>query len=153
MTDQARSNRWTRDFTVPGFISVGLGGAIGCWLRWSLSAWLNPAFPLLPLGTLAANWIAAFVIGCLVGMFIEFESLPVEVRLFATTGVMGGLSTFSTFSAEASKLLLAGNYAWFAIHVAGHLLGSLLLCVFGMYLMHQVFHFRYRSMDVPDPEK
>jgi fluoride exporter len=142
-----------KDLTWRGFIAVGLGGVFGCWLRYILSAIFNPAFPHLPPGTLAANWIAGFVMGCLIGVFQRFQTLPVEVRLFAATGVIGGLSTYSTFSSEAVGLLLSGQYAWFATHVITHLLGTLTLTFLGIYLMHACFGKRYEEMDNPEPEK
>lgn len=142
-----------KDFTWQGFIAVGIGGVLGCWLRYILQYLLNPLFPHLPPGTLAANWIAALVIGCLVGIFQRFEALSTEVRLFATTGILGGLSTFSTFSEEAVERLLAKNYLWFAAHVASHLIGSLALTLLGMYLMHVLLKKRYGDMDNPEPEK
>lgn len=136
-----------------GFAAVGLGGVLGCWLRYILSVSLNPLFPHLPPGTLAANWIAAFFIGCLVGIFQRFETLPAELRLFTTTGILGGLSTYSTFSSEAVSFLLAGHYGWFVMHVISHLFGSLLLTLLGIYLVHKAFHQPYREMDNPEPEK
>lgn len=117
-----------------GFIAVGLGGVIGCWLRWVLSVLLNPLFPNLPLGTLAANLVGGFLMGCLMGVFEQFQSLPPELRLFALTGFLGGLTTFSTFSAEADTLLLRQQYLWFGAHVAVHLIGSLSLTLVGLAL-------------------
>jgi fluoride exporter len=142
-----------RDVTWRGLAAVGIGGVLGCWLRYILSVLWNPLFPHLPPGTLAANWIAAFLIGCLVGIFQRFETLPVELRLFTTTGILGGLSTYSTFSQEAVSFLLAGHYGWFALHVISHLIGSLALTLLGIYFMHKAFHRPYPEMDVPDPEK
>lgn len=136
-----------------GFAAVGVGGIMGCWLRYILSAMFNSLSPHLPPGTLAANWIAAFFIGCLVGVFQRFETLPIELRLFTTTGILGGLSTYSTFSAEAGGLLLAGHYGWFTVHVVSHLVGSLTLTLLGMYLVHVLLRKRYRDMDNPEPEK
>ncbi|GLQ99050.1 CrcB family protein [Dyella mobilis] len=69
-----------------GFFAVGVGGVLGCWLRYILSVTFNSLFPHLPPGTLAANWIAAFLIGCLIGIFQRFEALPIELHLFTTTG-------------------------------------------------------------------
>jgi len=92
--------------SISGFIAVGLGGAIGCWLRWILGILLNPIFPTLPLGTLAANLLGGLIMGCMMGIFEHFQTLPPELRLFALTGFLGGLTTFSTFSAEADTLLL-----------------------------------------------
>jgi fluoride exporter len=142
-----------RDVTLKGFIAVGLGGVLGCWLRYILSVLFNSLFPHLPPGTLAANWIAGFFMGCLIGVFRRFNTLPAEVRLFTTTGIIGGLSTYSTFSSEAVGLLLAGHYGWFTAHVASHLIGTLSLTLLGIYLAHLCFGERYEQMDNPEPEK
>lgn len=117
-----------------GFFAVGLGGAIGCWLRWILGIVLNPVFPTLPLGTLAANLSGGLLMGCMMGVFEHFQALPPEVRLFAMTGFLGGLTTFSTFSAEANTLLLRGQWMWFGAHVAVHLIGSLSMTILGIFL-------------------
>ena len=117
-----------------GFVAVAIGGALGCWLRWILGALFNPVFPTVPLGTLAANLLAGLIMGCLMGIFEHFQSLPPALRLFALTGFLGGLSTFSTFSAEASTLLLRQQYLWFGAHVAVHLIGSLSMTLLGIYL-------------------
>jgi len=143
----------TKGLNWRGFVAVGVGGVLGCWLRYVLSTVFNSLSPHLPPGTLAANWIAAFFIGCLVGIFQRFETLPMELRLFTTTGILGGLSTYSTFSAEAVTLLLAGHYDWFAVHIFSHLIGSLALTLLGIYLVHAVLSKRYQEMDNPEPEK
>src|SRR5487761_1550804 len=82
-----------------GFVAVGIGGMIGCWLRWGLGMLLNPLFPTLPLGTLAANLAGGLLMGCVMGLFDHFQTLPLALRLFVFTGFLGGLTTFSTFSA------------------------------------------------------
>lgn len=115
-----------------GFLAVGIGGTLGCWLRWWLAVALNPLFPSVPLGTLAANLAGGLVMGIALALFDHFQALPVEVRLLVATGFLGGLTTFSTFSAEASMLLLRGQYAWFAGHIAVNLLGSITLTVIGL---------------------
>ncbi|MFC3650001.1 fluoride efflux transporter CrcB [Dyella humi] len=117
-----------------GFLAVGLGGAIGCWMRWILGILLNPVFPTLPLGTLAANLIGGLIMGCMMGVFEHFQALPPEMRLFVMTGFLGGLTTFSTFSAEADTLLLRGQLAWFGAHIAVHLIGSLAMTILGIFL-------------------
>lgn len=118
-----------------GFLAVGLGGAIGCWMRWILSFLLNPIFPTLPLGTLAANLSGGLIMGCAMSLFEHFQPLPPELRLLAMTGFLGGLTTFSTFSAEAATLMLRGQWLWFGAHVAVHLLGSLSMTCLGIFLM------------------
>jgi len=121
-----------------GFIAVGVGGALGCWLRWGLGTLLNHLFPTLPPGTLAANLLGALIMGCMLGIFDQFQTLPVELKLFVLTGFLGGLTTFSTFSAEATTLLLRQQYFWFGSHVATHLIGSLTMTVLGLMLTRSV---------------
>lgn len=118
-----------------GFLLVGFGGAIGCWLRWLLGVMLNHLFPTLPLGTLAANLLGGFLMGCVLGVFDHYQTLPPELRLFVATGFLGGLTTFSTFSAEAATLLLRQQYLWFAGHVAVHLAGSIAMTLTGIALI------------------
>ena len=123
-----------------GFLAVGLGGAIGCWIRWMLGVLLNPLFPTLPLGTLAANLTGGLIMGCMMGVIEHFQTLPPEVRLFIMTGFLGGLTTFSTFSAEANTLLLRGQLMWIGAHVAVHLVGSLAMTILGIFLTRALLH-------------
>jgi len=120
--------------SMSGFLAVGLGGAIGCWIRWMLGILFNPIFPTVPLGTLAANLSGGLIMGCMMGVFEHFQTLPPELRLFVMTGFLGGLTTFSTFSAEANTLLLRGQLLWFGVHVAVHLIGSLAMTILGIFL-------------------
>ena len=121
------------------WLAVGTGAALGAWLRWGLSLWLNVAGQALPWGTLAANWGGGFVIGFLVAFFEGHQSLSPEWRLFLITGFLGGLTTFSTFSAEAMMLLQRGDYFWAIAHSGLHLLGSIILCVAGFAVYRAVF--------------
>ena len=89
-------------------IAIGLGAAFGAWLRWGLGLWLNPLFSELPLGTLSANLIGGYLVGLAVAFFMQQPGLSPEWRLFVITGFLGGLTTFSTFSAETVALLLRG---------------------------------------------
>ncbi len=115
------------------FLSVGVGAALGAWLRWWLGIRLNPLFPTLPLGTLAANLIGGYLVGVAVAYFNQHAGLPPEARLLVITGFMGGLTTFSTFSAEVVALLGRDEYLW-ALGTAGaHLGGSLLLTALGIF--------------------
>ncbi len=103
-------------------------------MRWILGILFNPIFPTLPLGTLAANLSGGLIMGCMMGIFEHFQTLPPELRLFVMTGFLGGLTTFSTFSAEANTLLLRGQLFWFGAHVAIHLFGSLSMTILGIFL-------------------
>jgi fluoride exporter len=126
-------------FPILSFLAVGIGAFLGALLRWGFGLLLNPLLPALPLGTLAANLLGGFVIGAALGVFGQFQSLSPEVRLFITTGFCGGLTTFSTFSAETVTLLLRQQYAWSAAIVAAHLLGSLLMTFAGIAFARVVF--------------
>jgi CrcB protein len=112
--------------------AVGSGSACGAWLRWWLGARLNPLFPTVPLGTLAANLIGGYLVGVAVGFFAQNQGLAPEWRLFAITGFLGGLTTFSTFSAEVVTLLSRGQTMWAIATAAAHLAGSLALTALGM---------------------
>lgn len=115
-----------------GFIAVGVGAASGAWLRWWFGLLLNPLVPTLPLGTLAANLVGGYLMGIAMGVFTHYASLPMETRLFIVTGFLGGMTTFSTFSAEAVTLLSRQQYGWVAAHVSLHLLGSLIMTGLGI---------------------
>ncbi len=114
-----------------GFAAVGIGAAVGAWLRWALSLAFNARIETLPLGTLAANLVGGYLIGIAVGLFNDMPQLAPEWRLLLVTGFLGGLTTFSTFSAEAVALLQRGAYGWALLHSGVHLLGSVALCIAG----------------------
>jgi CrcB protein len=113
------------------FVAVGAGAALGAWLRWGLSAWLNPRLPQYPLGTLAANLVGGYFVGVAIAFFIARADLAPEWRLFVVTGLLGGLTTFSTFSAEVTEHLLRGGYGHALVLAAAHLAGSLALTAAG----------------------
>ena len=115
------------------FLAVGVGAALGAWLRWGLGLWLNPALPELPLGTLGANLIGGYLVGLAVAYFVQYPGMAPEWRLLIITGFLGGLTTFSTFSAETVTLLARGQYAWGVTIIGAHLGGSLLMTVLGMH--------------------
>lgn len=118
--------------TLYAFIAVGLGVAIGAWMRWMLGLWLNATLPELPLGTLTANLVGAFLIGYAVAFFMQHPGLSPEWRLFIITGFLGGLTTFSTFSIETVTLLARGQYLWGSAIISTHLVGSLVMTIIGL---------------------
>jgi len=113
------------------FAAVGLGAALGAWLRWALSLWLGGLHGFVQVGTLAANLVGGYLIGIALGFFAGQPGLAPEWRLFAITGFLGGLTTFSSFSGESVTLLQRGEVGWALAHTALHLFGSLLLCAAG----------------------
>ena len=115
-----------------GVLAVGAGAALGAWLRWGLAVTLNALLPTLPLGTLVANLIGGYLVGVAVEYFFQQGALPMEVRLFVITGFLGGLTTFSTFSAEAVGLLLQSRYGWATLLISTHVIGSIAMTVLGI---------------------
>jgi CrcB protein len=115
-----------------GVAAVGIGAALGAWLRWGLGAAMNAMVPALPMGTLAANLIGGYLVGVAVAIFEQYGGLAPELRLFVITGFLGGLTTYSTFSAESVSLLTAGRYGWALAHTLAHLLGSICMTVLGI---------------------
>ena len=123
----------TRDgplFTVLAAIAVG--AVLGAWLRWALSYWLNPRLVHLPLGTLVANLVGGYLIGVAVAVFAAHPAIGPAWRLVIITGFLGGLTTFSTFSAESVALLQAQQWQAAAVHTVLHVAGSLLATLAGI---------------------
>ena len=115
-----------------GLAAVGAGAALGAWLRWGLSTWLNPRMPMFPLGTLAANLVGGYLVGLAIAWFAQYPELPVAWRLLVITGFLGGLTTFSTFSAEVVALLQQGRTMMAAGAITLHLGGSLVMTLLGL---------------------
>ena len=113
-------------------VAVAIGAAFGALLRWWLSTKLNAIFPTIPPGTLASNLIGAYVIGAGVAFFAGYPAIPAEWRLLILTGFCGGLTTFSTFSAELVALLRDGRVVWAGAELLIHVTGSLLMTLAGM---------------------
>jgi CrcB protein len=113
-------------------VAVAVGGVLGCLLRWVLALIFNRYFPTVPPGTLAANLIGCYVIGVALAVFTANPGIPIEWRLFVTTGFCGGLTTFSTFSAEVVTLMQSGRMAWALGTITVHLIGSLAMTIAGI---------------------
>ncbi|MNO72922.1 putative fluoride ion transporter CrcB [compost metagenome] len=113
-------------------IAIALGASLGALLRWVLGMQLNALFPTIPPGTWAANMVGGYIIGLAVAFFAANPALSPEWRLLIITGFCGGLTTFSTFSAEVVTLLQAGRPAWAIGQIAIHVVGSLLATMAGL---------------------
>lgn len=113
-------------------VAIVVGGGLGALLRWWLGLKLNAYFPAIPPGTLAANLIGGYVVGVAVAFFASYSALAPEWRLLVITGFCGGLTTFSTFSAEVVTLMQQGRAFW-ALGAAGaHLIGSIVMTFAGI---------------------
>ena len=113
------------------WLAVAAGATLGAWLRWGLGLWLNTLHAQVALGTLVANLGGGFIIGMAVAFFSSHPGLSPAWRLFAITGFLGGLTTFSSFSAESMLLLQRGELGWALGHSALHLVGSISFCFAG----------------------
>ncbi len=112
--------------------AIAIGGGLGALLRFWLGLRLNAYFPAIPPGTLAANLIGGYVVGVAVAFFASYSALAPEWRLFVITGFCGGLTTFSTFSAEVVTLMQQGRALLALGAAATHLLGSVLTTLAGI---------------------
>ncbi|MGA1271941.1 MAG: fluoride efflux transporter CrcB [Burkholderiaceae bacterium] len=115
--------------------AVMLGGSLGAALRWGLSATMNHRWSAMPLGTWLANLLGGFLVGVAVAWFSKHADMDPAWRLFVITGLLGGLTTFSSFSAEVVSMLQSERYQWALATVALHVLGSLLMTVIGIRLV------------------
>lgn len=115
-----------------GVLLFTVGTLSGAFLRWALGMLLNALFSPIPPGTLAANLIAGYVVGVAVGVFSHYPAIAPEWRLLIITGFCGGLSTFSTFSAEIALLLQQARLGAMALAIALHVGGSLLATLGGI---------------------
>lgn len=113
-------------------LAISLGASVGALARWQLGLWLNQGHALLPWGTLAANWVGAWLVGVAVVFFQSQTPLDPAWRLALVTGFLGALTTFSTFSAEVVAMLQHARYALALATASLHLLGSLALTLAGM---------------------
>jgi CrcB protein len=112
--------------------AISVGASLGALLRWWLGLMLNSWFPPIPPGTLAANLIGAYVVGMAVAFFATYAAIAPEWRLLIITGFCGGLTTFSTFSAELVTLMQQGRPLWALGAAAVHLIGSIAMTFAGI---------------------
>lgn len=117
---------------LPSILAISVGAAAGAILRWLLGTMLNSLFPTIPLGTLSANLAGGYLIGVAMTLFASLPGLAPEWRLLVITGFLGGLTTFSTFSAEVTILLQQGRFLWAGAAISAHVVGSLLMTLLGI---------------------
>lgn len=121
-----------------GLLVIGIGASLGAWLRWVLGLWLNPLFTNVHAGTLAANLIGGYLVGVAVAVFHVNVELSPEMRLFIITGFLGGLTTFSSFSAEMVALVQRAEWGWALGAIGLHVGGSLAMTLFGIWTINRL---------------
>ncbi|MET3106601.1 CrcB protein [Oxalobacteraceae bacterium GrIS 2.11] len=112
--------------------AISVGASCGALLRWFFGLQFNTLFTTIPMGTVAANLLGGYLIGLAIGFFNSHPLLSPEYRLLVITGFLGGLTTFSTFSAEVANLLQAGRFSWALATVSLHVIGSVALTLLGV---------------------
>ena len=112
-------------------IAICVGASLGALARWGLALWLTPG-GLIPWGTLAANLVGGYLIGICLAAFQAMPQLDPFWRLLLVTGFLGGLTTFSTFSAEVVVFVMEARYGLAVGTALLHVLGSLLMTVAGL---------------------
>jgi CrcB protein len=126
------SNTWT----LANFLAIGAGAAIGAWGRWGLSIWLNPGSDRFPVGTWVANLTGCYIIGLTLAYSVMNPHMPAHLRLFLVTGMLGALTTFSTFSAETFTFFEEGRWGLAMSYASVSLLGCLLMTTLGWWTLH-----------------
>ncbi|WP_018927841.1 fluoride efflux transporter CrcB [Pseudomonas umsongensis] len=120
---------------------IAVGASLGAWLRWLLGMKLNALFPTIPPGTVVANMVGGYIIGLAIAFLAASPTLSPEWRLLIITGFCGGLTTFSTFSAETVALIQEGRLLWALGSISLHVVGSLVMTAAGL-LSYQIISMR-----------
>ncbi|NVZ93019.1 fluoride efflux transporter CrcB [Pseudomonas sp. B6001] len=113
-------------------VVIAVGASLGAWLRWLLGMKLNALFPTIPPGTVVANMVGGYIVGLAIAFLAASPTLSPEWRLLIITGFCGGLTTFSTFSAETVALIQEGRLLWALGSVSLHVVGSLAMTAAGL---------------------
>ncbi|WP_043634631.1 fluoride efflux transporter CrcB [Chromobacterium haemolyticum] len=117
---------------VRSLLAISLGASLGAILRWGLGVVFNALFPMIPPGTWLANMLGGYMMGVALAYFGQQTGLAPEWRLLVITGFLGGLTTFSTFSAEVTTLIQQGRMLWACVAVSAHVMGSLVMTLLGL---------------------
>ena len=121
-------------------LAISIGASLGALLRWWLGLTLNGLFPSIPPGTLVANLVGGYLVGLAIAFFATYSAVAPEWRLLVITGFCGGLTTFSTFSAEIVTLLQQGRATWAFAAAGAHLAGSIVATFAGIATMIWLRH-------------
>ena len=114
-------------------LAISLGASMGAVTRGLLGTSLNAVFPTIPPGTVAANLLGGYLIGVALAIFANHPGIAPEWRLLIITGFLGGMTTFSTFSAEVTTLIQQGRLIWAMTAIGIHVVGSLVMTLLGLW--------------------
>ncbi len=117
---------------IASVLAICVGASAGAVLRWTLGLGLNALWAPMPLGTLVANLSGGYLIGVALALFGGHPGWAPEWRLLVITGFLGGLTTFSSFSAEVTTLMQQGRLLWAGVAISAHVVGSLLMTLLGL---------------------
>lgn len=121
--------------TLTNFVAIGVGAALGAWSRWGLSLWLNSGTDRFPVGTFVANLGGSYLIGLAVAWSLLNPDWSTPLRLMLVTGLLGALTTFSTFSAETVTFFHEGRWSLGLIYAGASLVGCLLMTALGWWTL------------------
>jgi CrcB protein len=113
------------------FLYIGFAAAMGAWSRWGIGILLNTLHPIYPMGTLTVNLAGAYLMGISMGAFELFSDLSPDLKLIINIGFLGGLTTFSAFTAEIFQLLQKNELVASLTLIALHVVGSVLMAYLG----------------------
>ncbi|EIC84541.1 fluoride efflux transporter CrcB [Serratia sp. M24T3] len=116
-------------------LAVFIGGGVGSVSRWYISLKLNPTSSLIPIGTLVVNLTGALIIGLMIALFNRMTQWDPVWKMLLTTGLCGGLTTFSTFSLEVVYMLQDGRFGAALLNIALNLIGSIAMTMLGFMLV------------------
>lgn len=117
-------------------IAIFFGAGLGALLRASFNFLTVGIASTIPMGTLLSNMVGGYLIGIAIAFFGNNPNLSPEWKLFVITGFLGGLTTFSSFSAEVVEFMQRGEFSWALGTVLLHLIGSLVLTLLGIWTFH-----------------
>jgi len=121
-------------------LAIGSGGFIGAVLRAYLNGLISHRVPHeLPFGTLGVNLIGSFIMGCLIAYFMYSSSLSVHMKSFLSTGILGALTTYSTFAIESFLLLEGGSIMLAFLNMGLNVFGTIIMAGSGYYIVNFLF--------------
>jgi CrcB protein len=119
---------------------VAFGGALGSVVRYAVAGWLQPAWwPGFPFGIFVVNITGGLVMGLITALAALKLNLTPEMRAFLTTGILGGYTTFSTFSLDSALLIERGAYTQASVYVVGSAVLSILALFMGLWIVRALY--------------